>query len=171
MQVTIEGMKAGQITRSGHTQANTQLCHSTAAGHSQSSTTQQTTSHAVSSAVSNNTKPMLAQGPAGIRGVTIAVHIQLGVEQQNGDELIAALQSQPGIVISNGKLLAAIGRPDAASLYAAMVDVTPGRRQAQSEAAQPFAALTHAADAAPKLSHDLVPVRFCQMSRCIAKAS
>ena len=114
---------------------------------------------------------MLAQEPAGIRGVTIAVHIQLGVEQQNGDELIAALQSQPGIVISNGKLLAAIGPPDAASLYAAMVDVTPGRRQAQSEAAQPFAALTHAADAAPKLSHDLVPVRFCQMSRCIAKAS
>ena len=156
MQVSIEGMKAGQST--GHTQARVQPSHSIAEDDSQSSAPQQSTNNAVSNKTQHD-QPATIQEAAGNRGVTVAVHIQLGVEQQNGKELIAALQSQPDLVISNCELLAAMGSPDAASLYAAMVDVTPGCRESQSEAAKPFAALTCKADAAPNLSQDIVAVR------------
>lgn len=59
-------------------------------------------------------------------GVTVAVHIQLGSAQQQGQQLAAALQSAPDTVMTDGEMIAAIGPVHAGSVLAEVIDVTPG---------------------------------------------
>lgn len=59
-------------------------------------------------------------------GVTVAVHIQLGSAQQQGQQLAAALQTTPDAVLTDGEMNAAIGMVHAGSVLAEVVDVTPG---------------------------------------------
>ena len=69
-------------------------------------------------------QPSAVQAPSS--GVTVAVHIQLGSAQQQGQQLAAALQTAPDTVLTDGELNAAIGPVHAGSVLAEVVDVTPG---------------------------------------------
>ncbi|KAL0049465.1 hypothetical protein WJX82_003033 [Trebouxia sp. C0006] len=58
-------------------------------------------------------------------GVTVAVHIQLGSAEEQGKQLVAALQAAPETVMRDEVLLAAVGMPGRPSLHAAIVNLTP----------------------------------------------
>lgn len=59
-------------------------------------------------------------------GITVAVHIQLGSAQQQGQQLAAALQTAPDTVLTDGEMTAAVGPVHAGSVWAEVIDVTPG---------------------------------------------
>ena len=58
-------------------------------------------------------------------GVTVAVHIQLGSAEEQGKQLVAALQAAPETVVRDDTLLAAVGMPGRPSLPAAIIKLTP----------------------------------------------
>lgn len=59
-------------------------------------------------------------------GVTVAVHIQLGSAQVQGQQLAAALQTAPHTVLTDEEMSTAVGPVHAGSVHAEVVDVTPG---------------------------------------------
>ena len=59
------------------------------------------------------------------RGVTMAVHIQLGSAQSQGHQLAAALQQEPERVLTDNAMNAAVGPVNVASLQAGVIDMSP----------------------------------------------
>ncbi len=119
--VTIEGIKSDQHNRRFTQNMQPDTCSSQC--NSQGSGSKQARNEA--SQPKNSWTHSFAAKPIPV-GVTIAVHIQLGSQEAQGEQLVAALQAAPETVLQNSKLLAAVGITDKDSLYAEVINVTPG---------------------------------------------
>ena len=95
-------------------------------------------------------------------GVTVAVHIQLGSAQVQGQQLAAALQTAPDTVFTVEGMSAAIGPLHAGSVQAEVVDVTPGLARDSCSAGQ--ADISAPPQEATPSSTELIEVRLNRYS-------
>ena len=153
LNVTIEGIKSGQSTiNSKRIQAgigintDSNLC-----------TTDEQPMPSTSKAVAGCMLSTAVQ--AKLAGVTVAVHIQLKNEKAVGEQLVAALQSNPEAVLLDSQLLAAVGPSDPDSLYAEVIDVTPGLAN-QHALPDESSIVVSSQNAADSSSQQLIEVRW-----------
>ena len=93
------------------------------------------------------------------RGVTVAVHIQLGGAKSQGQQLAAALQHEHERVLADNAMNAAIGPVDAANLQAEVVDVSPVL--ANSSLTRSQAEIKRTSQHGTSQSKELVQVKLC----------
>ncbi|DBA90606.1 TPA: hypothetical protein ACH3X1_003839 [Trebouxia sp. C0004] len=116
--VTIEGLKSGQC--SAQPSPAVQLAKTDNTDNNCSKSSKHGTHEAAEASGSRWTTNSAAAG------VTVAVHIQLGSAEEQGKQLVAALQSAPETVVRDDNLLAAVGMPARPSLPAAVINLNPG---------------------------------------------
>ncbi len=115
--VTIEGIKSGQCSSQPSSAVQPTKTDNADDNRSKSS------KHITQEAAEASGSCLTTNGAAA--GVTVAVHIQLGSAEQEGKQLVAALQAAPETVVRDDTLLAAVGMPGRPSLPAAIINLTP----------------------------------------------
>ena len=115
--VTIEGIKSGQCPSQPSPAVQPSKTDNTDNNCSKSS------KHGTQEAAKASGSCLTTNGAAA--GVTVAVHIQLGSAEEQGKQLVAALQAAPKTVVRDADLLAAVGMPGRPSLPAAIINLTP----------------------------------------------
>lgn len=115
--VTIEGIKSGQCSPQASPAVQPTKTNNTDDNCSKSS------KHGTQEAAEASGSCLTTNGAAA--GVTVAVHIQLGSAEEQGKQLVAALQAAPETVMRDDVLLAAVGMPGRPSLPAAIINLTP----------------------------------------------
>ena len=123
--VTIEGIKSGQSSNvaAAHCRQEgtvTKACGNSCAAEQGLADSRPGAVAAACAAV----QPSAVQ--ASSSGVTVAVHIQLGSAQVQGQQLAAVLQTAPDTNLTDEEMSAAIGPVHTGSVQAEVVDVTPG---------------------------------------------